>query len=154
MIEISRGMSGKHPASAIAELEKAAFPDPWSKKSIEEALEQSHYLNLCAWRGEKLLGYLLFSHVLDEGEIVRIAVDASVRRQGIAALLFAELLKACRDAQIIKIMLDVRTGNEAAIGFYKKMGFETDGFRKNFYTNPAEDAILMSRKIVQEDETR
>lgn len=134
-------------AKQIAYIEQSAFSDPWSLKSIEDTLRQNHYLNLGVWKEGKLLGYLFFSHVLDEGEIVRIAVDVSLRRQGAATMLFQELEKFCIENQISKIMLDVRAGNIPAVSFYKAMAFEEDGIRKNFYTNPLEDAILMSRKI-------
>lgn len=144
---ILRGHQQQKYAEQIAYIEQSAFSDSWSLKSIEDTLEQKHYWNLGVWKDGKLLGYLFFSHVLDEGEIVRIAVDASFRRQGAATMLFQELKKFCIENQISKIMLDVRFGNIPAISFYKAMSFEEDGIRKNFYTNPVEDAILMSCRI-------
>ena len=56
-------------AVRIAELEQAVFPDPWSLKSLQETLVQRQYVNLGAWKDGNLVGYLLFSYVLDEGEI-------------------------------------------------------------------------------------
>lgn len=144
---ILRGHQQTEYAEQIVSIEQAVFPDPWSLKSIEDTLKQKHYLNLGIWKEGKLLGYLFFSHVLDEGEIVRLAVDVSLWRQGAATMLFRELEKFCIENRILKIMLDVRAGNIPAISFYKAMAFEEDGIRKNFYTNPLEDAILMSRKI-------
>lgn len=135
----------KEDAPEIAELEKASFPDPWSLESIEETLVQGHYLNLGAWKEEKLVGYLLFSYVLDEGEIVRVAVTPKMRRAGVATALLLGLERLCEEKRIGRIMLDVRSHNEAARAFYHANGFEQDGIRKNFYGNPPEDAILMSR---------
>ncbi len=131
----------------IERIERLAFPDPWSVRNIRETLEQNRYLNLGVWKEGILCGYLFFSYVLDEGEIVRIAVDPSVRRKGAATQLFQELRNCCMERQISKIMLDVRADNISAISFYHAMEFEVDGCRKNFYTNPTEDAILMSCRI-------
>lgn len=131
----------------IERIERLAFPDPWSGKSIRETLGQSQYLNLGIWKEGILCGYLFFSYVLDEGEIVRIAINPSVRRQGAATMLFQRLMECCMERHISKIMLDVRADNSSAISFYQAMKFEVDGRRKNFYTNPTEDAILMSRRI-------
>lgn len=133
-------------AARIAELEQSAFPDPWSLKSIQETLMQEHYLKLGAWREGNLEGYLLFSYVMDEGEIIRVAVAPEMRRIGVATALLLELERLCVEKQIAKVMLDVRAHNEAARAFYLANGFEQDGIRKNFYVDPSEDAILMSRR--------
>lgn len=137
----------REEAQTIADLECRAFSDPWSLKSVEGTLCQKDYINLGVWREGKLLGYLFFSCILDEGEIIRIAVEPDERRQGIAANLFQELRKKCLEKGIFKWMLDVRTGNEAALACYRKIGFCEDGRRKDFYKDPVEDAILMSCEL-------
>ncbi len=133
-------------ADEVEALEQNIFPDPWSLESIRETLAQERYLNLGAWRGKRLVGYLLFSYVLDEGEIIRVAVTPEVRRTGVATSLLLKLDHLCEERKIGKIMLDVRAHNEAAQAFYFANGFEQDGIRKNFYANPVEDAVLMSRR--------
>lgn len=132
---------------SLAELEKLCFPDPWSAKGILETFKQNHSVILAGWQDEKLVGYVIFYYVLDEGEIARIAVDPSCRRTGAATGIFAELLKVCEEKNIIRLMLDVRESNEAAIAFYRKCGFTEDGIRKRFYTDPIENAVLMSMDI-------
>lgn len=134
----------REDAGVIASLEQRSFPDPWSQKSIEGTLSQKNYINLGAWREGKFLGYLFFSCILDEGEIIRIAVEPDERRRGIAEHLFGELKLQCVKQGIAKWMLDVRAGNKAALACYRKMGFCEDGRRRNFYSDPVEDAILMS----------
>lgn len=128
----------------VARLEADIFPDAWSEAAVRETFCQNQAVILGAWEGETLVGYLIFYYVLDEGEIARIAVDASCRRQGAAGCLFSELVKWCAEKQIRKIMLDVRESNAAAIAFYRKCGFTGDGIRKRYYTDPVEDAVLMS----------
>ena len=91
-----------------------------------------------------MIGYVVFYYVLDEGEIVRIAVDAACRRQGAAGQMLKELWRFCSEKEITRMMLDVRKSNKPAIYFYQSHGFVEDGIRKNYYENPSEDAILMS----------
>ena len=104
----------------IAALESEIFSDAWSLKSLEETWNQKNAVIFAAKTEEKIAGYLIIYYVLDEGEIARIAT---------------------------RIMLEVREGNEAARRFYEKCGFTEDGIRKNYYENPQENAILMSKSL-------
>ena len=137
----------REDAQEVEALEREAFPDPWSLKSIEGTLEQKNYVNLGVWREGELLGYLFFSCMMDEGEIIRIATAPKERRKGIAKLLFSDLKKNCLAQGVDKWMLDVRAGNDAALACYRKLGFCEDGRRKDFYKDPVEDAILMSCEL-------
>ncbi len=139
----------KEDIEAIAMLEQEIFPDPWSANSIAETCEQNHACILGAKKNGKLVGYVIFYYVLDEGEIARIAVAPSSRRQGAAQAVFDKLLLFCEENSVTRILLDVRVSNEGAIAFYKKMGFSEDGIRKNFYENPKEHALLMSMDIAR-----
>lgn len=131
----------------IAALERDIFPDPWTERGIRESWCQKNTLLLGAWKNGILTGYVVLYHVLDEGEIARIAVRRSCRRQGGAGRLFERLRGICEGKGIIRLMLEVRISNKAAVSFYKKYGFTEDGVRKDYYDNPCEDAILMSRYI-------
>lgn len=131
----------------IAALESEIFSDAWSLKSLEETWNQKNAVIFAAKTEEKIAGYLIFYYVLDEGEIARIATATSVRRQGAAGRLFREFVSFCQDQQITRIMLEVRESNEAARRFYEKCGFKEDGIRKNYYENPQENAILMSKNL-------
>lgn len=128
----------------IAILEKEIFPDAWTQKSIQDTYNQSQAFIVTAEMDGKLAGYCIVYFVLDEGEIARIAVDNCVRRQGVGQRLLEQVEKICEGKGIIRLMLDVRESNESARAFYKNYGFKEDGFRKNFYDMPTEDAVLMS----------
>ena len=134
---------------AVAVLEAEIFPDPWSAKSIKDTYEQNHALILGAYQDDTLIGYVIFYYVLDEGEIARIAVSPSYRRQGVAEQIFVGLLDFCAKKDVDRILLDVRISNEPAIAFYRKSGFTDDGIRKNFYDNPKEHALLMSASVAR-----
>lgn len=133
--------------SQVIAIEKSVFPDPWTLKSIEETFRASNYRNTVAWMDDKVVGYLFCSYVLDETEIVKIAVHPEFQKKGVATALMREYLHWCERKEINRWMLDVRSGNAPAIALYRSFGFQDDGVRKKYYTNPAEDALLMSRLI-------
>lgn len=133
--------------SAISQIEQEAFSDPWRLDSIAVTCQLEQTIALTAQAGEEIVGYVLARGVVDEAEIMRIAVSKKSRRKGVGSALLAGLREACRDAGIRKILLDVRAGNQAAASFYLGFGFREDGCRRNYYRNPQEDAILMSWEI-------
>lgn len=131
----------------IADLELAIFPDAWSLPALRESRHQKSRTWLGGiWLDGLLIGYVIFYYVLDEGEIARIAVDPAHRRKGAAARLLHAVEDFCEEKGIDRLMLEVRKSNVPAISFYREYGFAEDGIRKNYYKNPVEDAVLMSRK--------
>ena len=131
----------------MAELEQVVFRDPWSLRSLEETFAQDQTLILGAWEEERLVGYLILYHVLEEGEIARIASAPGVRRKGVGSHLFSGLEERCKKKGIQRLLLEVREGNEPARCFYRRPGFREDGKRRGFYREPAEDAVLMSKDL-------
>lgn len=134
-------------SAAVAEMEQQVFSDPWSEKSVMETVQQKQSVCFAAEKAGHLLGYLLAYHAADEAEIARIAVQKEARRQGAAGKLMQALEHYCEEHKMEKLLLDVRESNEAARSFYTKNGFVEDGIRQGFYTNPSEDAVLMSRQL-------
>ncbi len=131
----------------IARLEQEIFSDPWSLAAIRETWGQKQARILGAWLDGQMAGYVIVYFAADESEIARIAVDEKFRRQGVAGALLDEMERVLAGKGIARLMLDVRKSNAAALRFYLSRGFKEDGVRKNFYTNPIEDAILMSRRL-------
>lgn len=132
---------------AIAGLEAAAFTDAWTSKSIHDTFCQKQAFIVTAENDGKVVGYCIVYFVLDEGEIARIAVDPSCRRQGVGRKILEQVSQICGDKGITRLLLDVRESNENARRFYLSHGFQEDGIRKNFYEMPKENAILMSKDI-------
>ena len=129
---------------AIAALERQCFPaDPWP----EDVIGRLHSRFILAMEGDELLGYGVLSSILDEGSLDNIAAAPSHRREGVGAALMEEIVRRGREKGLAFITLEVRAGNEPAIGLYKKYGFAPVGRRKNYYENPREDAILMTLVI-------
>lgn len=115
---------------------------------IEEIInKKSNHKVFIAERDGELAGFLILSSVLDEAEILEVAVAENFRRAGIASGLMSEIFGWCKKNGIGQIFLEVRESNFPARAYYEKFGFSEDGRRKNYYRDPVEDAVLMSGKI-------
>ena len=134
-------MAERHLA-VLAEIEKACFHAPWSESMLREELDKGIFL--VAERDGQAVGYVGCQTVLDEGYITNVAVSPDARRQGIARALIAKLTDEARAAGLAVVTLEVRASNAPAIALYEGAGFVRVGVRKNFYTAPAEDAVLMT----------
>ncbi len=130
-------------AGQVHQLEEECFPDPWSANSLRDMMSEPHTLYLVAVLDGRLVGYCGTRMVLDEGDILRIAVEEKYRGQGIGSALLDNVLK--QTPQILSWNLDVREHNDSAIALYRKFGFQTIGKRKRYYRHPEEDAVLMQR---------
>ena len=143
---IIRKMTEKDIAQ-IAELEKKIFSDPWTSQGIYDTFCQKQAFIAVAEQDEKVVGYSIIYYVLDEGEIARIAVDETVRRQGVGRGILDYVCEWCKKENVKRLLLDVRESNASARAFYEQYGFIVDGIRKNFYKGPNENAVLMSKAL-------
>ena len=90
-----------------------------------------------------IAGYACLYQVLDEGEIVNVAIDPAQRQKGLGAEMVNGLMKLGRKLGAERFFLEVRKGNVAGRALYASLGFTECGIRKGFYENPKEDAVLM-----------
>lgn len=139
---------GKEDSLLLAELEKAAFEHPWSQGSLEAELEKEGSLALGCRGSEtpKLAAYVLFSRVLDEAELLRIATHPEARRKGHARSLLAEGLDQLHQAGIREVFLEVEENNHPARQLYELFGFDQQGRRPAYY--PSGAAAILYRKEV------
>ena len=135
-------------ALEIAELERKVFSDAWTEKGILDTFHQKQAFVVVGEMDGKVVGYCIMYYVLDEGEIARIAVDDTCKRQGVGRAILKRVEDICREKEITRILLDVREGNDTARAFYRNYGFAEDGIRKNFYEMPKEHAVLMSKDVL------
>ncbi len=130
----------------IAELEKICFSDPWSENMLLEWIASGNKLFVAIENG-RFLGHIGISTVLDEGYIANVAVKPECRKKGVATLLVERIFALASDEGLSFVSLEVRESNSPAISLYEKMGFKTEGKRKNFYRNPDEDALIMTKRF-------
>lgn len=131
----------------IAKIEKAVFSTPWSEEAIFDSVKNGYYFFAAEDTAENTLGYVGISVILDEGYIANVAVDPKYRKAGVGTLLVRRIFSLAREKGLSFVTLEVRASNENAISLYKKCGFKTEGRRKNFYSDPKEDAIIMTRRF-------
>ena len=138
-------MQERHLA-ALAEIERACFHAPWSENMLREELGKGIFL--VAEQDGRTAGYVGCQTVLDEGYITNVAVSPDFRRQGIARALIAELTAKAGENKLAFVTLEVRESNAPAIALYTGAGFAPVGKRKNFYSNPTENAVLMTISLI------
>ena len=90
-------------------------------------------------------GFLILRRMGDDGELLQIAVDRASRRCGLAGSLMTAMLEYASANALSSVFLEVRKSNDAAISLYKKFGFTTVRVRRNYYSHPDEDAVVMAR---------
>ncbi len=132
---------------AVSKMEAEFFGQPWSAKGIATYMEKGNTIFLVAKDGEKVIGYAAIVCVLDEGNLVSIAVSEDYRKMGVASELLDIAYCEAKERGVTSINLEVRESNEAAIKLYEKEGFELVGERKNFYSKPTENAKLFLKKL-------
>lgn len=137
-------MEEKH-IKQLAQIEIDCFSDPWSEKSFQEELGNDNALFIVAQENDEVLGYIGCHTVLDEGYIANVATSINHRRCGIAKKLIDEILFKAQQKNLSFLTLEVRSSNLPAINLYANADFKTVGTRKNYYTKPTEDAILMTK---------
>lgn len=130
----------------VAALEKLCFSDPWSETSVASELDNPLSLWLIAEEEGTVLGYVGSQTVLDETDMMNIAVRPECRRRGIAAALIGELVNQLREHGSHVLRLEVRESNVPAIALYESMGFTQLGLRKNYYRNPKENALILGKE--------
>ena len=128
----------------ILPIEEACFTDPWTKQNFLDSLNEktAHLLVIESEAGD-VAGYACLYQVLDEGEIVNVAIDPIHRQKGLGAKMVKELMNLGRKLGAERFFLEVRKGNAAGRALYTSLGFVECGIRKGFYDNPKEDAVLM-----------
>lgn len=133
--------------AGVAELERMCFSAPWNEAMLEEELYNDTASFIVA-EGEdgQVLGYAGLHVILDEGYIDNVAVRPTCRRRGIADRLLDVF---CRfgQANLAFLTLEVRPSNTAAVALYEKHGFQEAGRRKDYYEDPREDALLLTREF-------
>ena len=144
MITIEK-MSREH-LSEVASIEEMSFSLPWSLESLELMLTEQASA-LVALEDGRVLGYVGMMCVLDEGQIINVAVHPDARRRGGGRTLMEAAETYAKERGIVFLSLEVRESNIAARSLYSSLGWEEQGIRKGFYSHPVENACVMTKSI-------
>lgn len=132
-------------ALEAAQISNECFSRPWTAENFKESLATGLCVAFVAQDEGELTGYITADNVSGEVFIGNVAVRCQSRRSGIGKLLVSSLITECERLNAQYITLEVRVSNEPARALYKKFNFEEQGIRKNFYSAPKEDALIMTR---------
>ncbi len=125
-------------------VEKLSFSIPWSKNAfVEEVTNNKFARYIIAKVNGKTVGYAGLWKVFDEGHITNVAVHPEYRRNGVGFMLVKSLIALAIEEEITRMTLEVRRSNISAQNLYIKFGFKVEGFRKEYYADNKEDAIIM-----------
>jgi len=134
----------------VLKIEQTCFPRAWSREHFLTEIVSEFGSPLVAELTGSVVGYLCLTVLLDEAEILDVAVDPVCQRSGIGAAL---LEWACSEALrqgAEKLHLEVRATSHPAIALYERFGFVKSGLRKGYYEQGI-DALLMDKKLIEED---
>jgi len=146
-LEISAMQASDIPEVKV--LEDALFPvDAWTQEMFHNELAEvgiSREVMVTRLAG-KIVGYVSFRYVADEGDVVTIAVDATVQKQGVGTAMMDWLEATAKDRGIRNLFLEVRSDNIPAIAMYLARDFERIDLRRNYYDTGV-DAYVMRKRF-------
>ena len=130
---------------AVHRIDQASFSLPWSERSFRYEIQENR-ISRCwvAVENEQVVGMLVLWLIEDEAHIATIATHPDHRRRGIGEILLIEALSQVESEGATRAFLEVRAGNLGAQAMYAKFGFTQDGYRKQYYKDNNEDALLLS----------
>lgn len=127
----------------IIRLEEGIFgSDSWDKNFIKDILKNDFDYLMVAKDLDKIIGYGVI-RCLEDADILSLAVDPERRKRGVGRTLLKKLTECAKKAGSKRIFLEVRSHNYHARKMYELSGFENIGFRKGYYSDPYDDAIIM-----------
>jgi len=132
----------------IAELGRQPATAPrWSDTQIKSILADSSRIVLVSKHADEVTGFAVFHVLTDQAELENVVIAEAARRKGEAGILLRAGCGLVAARGVRRVLLEVRASNEAALRLYKKVGFSECGRRKNYYSAPEEDAVLMKLRL-------
>lgn len=128
----------------IMVVENLSFRIPWSRDAFVQEITNNKFAEYFAAKVDgRVVGYAGMWKVIDEGHITNVAVHPDYRGNGVGKALIEHLINVAKNGGITRMTLEVRKSNLTAQGLYGKFGFKACGFRKAYYADNNEDAMIM-----------
>ena len=131
----------------VVDIEQNLFSVPWTKEGFLTYLMKKDTMFFVVEEKERILVYCSMMTVLDEGDILNVAVRSDRQKEGIGLFLVDSMLRMAEMEGIRLVHLEVRQGNGTARRLYQRLGFKEDGLRRDYYENPVENAVLMTKTM-------
>lgn len=132
-----------HDLDEIIAIEQVSFPTPWPRQVFDMELKSSRSYKRVSKINGTVVGYIIAWKIYDEVHILNLAVHPEHRRRGIGRGLLNDCLLYFSNKGIKSAILEVRVRNKNAIKLYEKTGFRSVGFRRKYYSDTGEDALVM-----------
>ena len=132
-----------YDADAVAALEEKSFVMPWKREDFWREAQNELATYIVGELDGKIVAYAGAWVSFNQAEVMSVAVEPSLRGQGVGTILFGELVKAVKARGASAITLEVRPSNTPAIKLYKSFGLRSVGRRKGYYLDNGEDALIM-----------
>lgn len=135
---------------AVAEIARESLPEHWSLRGIQDVLryDNNRYFVARQQKEDKvIIGFAGIMLIAEEAELLNIAVKPAFWGQGIGQQLLEKMIFEAAAGEAVRLLLEVRKSNTSAIHLYQKNRFHVLGERKNYYSAPTEDAIIMERRL-------
>lgn len=133
----------------VCMIEKDSFSDPWTEEDFRSSMKEPNNGYLVAEIDGCITGYCGYWGIAGEGYIYNVAVKKEYRNNKIGYRMLKTMLEESFCRGISSFTLEVRYSNEPAIRLYEALGFVRAGIRKDFYSKPKEDAVIMWLKPIQ-----
>jgi [ribosomal protein S18]-alanine N-acetyltransferase len=131
----------------VLSIEQSSFATPWTRNMFLKEISNPNAIPVVFLLDGSIVGYVCFWLVMDEAHLMNISIHPQERGQGLGTEALAYLDNACRKHRLSKIVLEVGRRNARARRLYKKSGFQTVGFRKGYYSDVNDDALIMEKKL-------
>ncbi len=131
----------------VLTVERASFATPWTREMFVAEIDNESSYTVVFRKRTVLIGYLCFWGVLDEAHVLAICVHPECRGQGYGRMIMVHLEETCLRRSITRIILEVGRRNRVARNLYHSCGFLTIGFRKGYYQDINDDALVMEKRL-------
>lgn len=134
----------------VYELESESFANPWGREDLEESFNNpAYHFFVCRDNAGQVVGYICYYQVRDEAFVTSVCVTKDARRQGAGRMLLRRAEQSARGDGASFLSLEVRSQNEPAIALYESEDFEVEGVRRKYYSDPEDDAYIMTKRFSQ-----
>lgn len=134
----------------IVALEARLFSKPWGRAHFQQALLQQDPFWACwmAKEDPQGVGYMVAQGGGDFLHVGTLGVDPAYQRKGIGRAMLRHFMQSAKAAGVVQMALEVRESNVSASALYGSEGWERVGRRKHFYSDPMEDAIILTYQVI------
>jgi ribosomal-protein-alanine N-acetyltransferase len=138
-------LAGEGDLDGVMAVEAESFTRPWTREMYASELRGDSRCQIVVVRTEEtaVAGFCSFWLVVDEIHINNLAIAPLHRRHGLGTALVRHVLAQAPALGVSRATLEVRASNASALRLYERLGFQVEGRRRGYYTNPEEDALVL-----------